>query len=158
MKAKIIKKKLELFHIIRNEREKGKIIVTTNGTFDILHPGHIRLFEYAKNLGDILVIGLNSDKSVKKYKDPERPFVSENDRAEVLSALRYIDYIYIFNEETPIRFIKAVKPHIHVNASTYGKDCIERKAVEEKGGRIELFDIIGDYSTTNLVKKIRGEK
>jgi len=149
-----IKKRKELSKIVEQLKKEGKTIVTTNGTFDLLHYGHVKLFEYAKNQGDILIVGVNSDKSVKKYKAENRPIISQKYRAEVLAALQYTDYITIFNEPECIKFVKSVKPHIHVNASTYGYDCIERPTVEKYGGQIKLFDVIKGHSTTDIIKKI----
>lgn len=149
-----IKKRKELTKIVEQLKNEGKTIVTTNGTFDLLHYGHVKLFEYAKKQGDILVIGMNSDKSVKKYKSKNRPIINQRYRAEVLAAIQYIDYVTIFNEADSINFVKLVKPHVHINASTYGYDCIERGAVEKYGGKIKLFGIIKGHSTTDIIKRI----
>ena len=149
-----IKKRRELSKIVKELKEEGNKIVTTNGTFDILHYGHIKLFEYAKQQGNILVVGINSDKSVKMYKDPNRPIIKQKYRAEILSALEYIDYVTIFNEPDPKKFIESVKPNIHVNSAEYGYDCIEKDTVERYGGKIKLFNIIKGHSTSELIKKI----
>ena len=157
MNAKI-KKRSEIGKIVEQLKQEGKTIVTTNGTFDLLHYGHIKLFEYAKQQGDILVVGMNSDISVKKYKGKNRPIIKQEYRAEIMAAIKYIDYITIYNEENCINFVKSIKPDIHVNASTYGYNCIERQAVEKHGGKIKLFDIIKGQSTTELIEKIKKLK
>ena len=153
MKSKI-KKRRELGKIVQQLKKEGNKIVTTNGTFDLLHYGHIKLFEYAKKQGDILVVGMNSDKSVKMYKNPNRPIVKQKYRAEVIEAIQHIDYVTIFNEIDSIKFVKSIKPDIHVNSAQYGYDCIEREIVEKYGGKIKLFDVIRGHSTSELIKKI----
>lgn len=149
-----IKKREEIIKIAEQLKKEGKKIVTTNGAFDLLHYGHIKLFEHAKQQGDILIVGLNSDESVKKYKDKNRPITNQEHRAEVLAAIEHIDYVTIFDEPDCINFVESVKPDIHVNAATYGYDCIERGTVEKHGGKIKLFDIIKGHSTTELIEKI----
>lgn len=149
-----IKKRKELEKIAKQLKEKGKKIVTTNGTFDLLHYGHKKLLEYAKEQGDILIVGINSDKSIKLYKDMNRPIVRQKYRAEMLSSIRYVDYVVIFHEPNPIKLIQAIKPDVHVNSITYGYDCVERETVEKYGGKIKLFDIIEGHSTSELIKKI----
>lgn len=149
-----IKTREEIIKISEQLKKKGKKIVTTNGAFDLLHYGHIKLFEFAKQQGDILIIGLNSDESVKKYKDEKRPIINQKHRAEVLAAIESIDYVTIFDEPECIKFVESVKPNIHVNAATYGYGCIEKGAVEKHGGEIKLFDIIKGHSTTELIEKI----
>lgn len=149
-----IKTREEIKEVAEQLRKEGKKIVTTNGAFDMLHYGHIKLFEFAKQQGDVLIIGLNSDKSIKEYKSKNRPIINQEHRAEMLAAIQCIDYITIFDEPDCIKFVESVKPHVHVNASTYGYNCIEKGVVEKHGGKIKLFEIIKGYSTTDLVKKI----
>ena len=117
----------ELKDISEKLRNEGKIVITTNGVFDILHIGHIRYLQEAKKLGDTLIVAINSDSSVKKIKDPKRPLNNENDRAEALAALECIDYVAIFDEDDPIIFLKAIKPHIHVKGSDYDMSKIIEK-------------------------------
>lgn len=149
-----IKKREEIAKIAEQLKKEGKKIVTTNGTFDLLHYGHVKLFEYAKKQGDVLIVGLNSDESVKKYKSKNRPIVSQEHRAEILAALECVDYVTIFDEPDCIEFVKLTKPNVHVNAATYGYNCIEKETVEKYGGEIHLFAIIKGHSTTELIKKI----
>ena len=151
-----IKTKQEIEKIVEKLKKQGKKIVTTNGVFDILHIGHIRTFEEAKKQGDILIVGLNSDSSVKKIKGPERPINNENDRAEVLAALEIIDYIVIFEEETPIKLLELIKPDVHVKYEDYGKGMIEAETVKKYSGKIFLTKKIKGYSTTDIIKRMKN--
>ncbi len=138
-------------------RKQGKRIVTTNGCFDILHVGHVRILKQSKALGDILVVGINSDASVRALKGPERPINNQNDRAELLSSLECVDVVSIFDEGTPVEFIKVVKPDIHVKGADYKpQDLEETPVVEGLGGRVEILPLVPQKSTTSLVQKIRG--
>ena len=137
------------------EELKNKIIVTTNGVFDILHLGHIKYLQEAKKLGDILIVAINSDSSVKQIKGPERPINSEQSRAEVLAALSFVDYIIIFNETDPVKILSDIKPDIHVKGGDYKIDeIIEKDIVEKSNGKIVLIPEIKGYSTTDLINKI----
>ena len=145
----------ELKNIVEELKKQNKKIVTTNGVFDIIHIGHIRYLKEAKKLGDILIIGINSDASVKRIKDSKRPLNTENDRAEVLAALECVDYVTIFNEVNPIIFLRAVKPNIHVKGGDYNiNQIIEKDTVEENKGEIKLIPEVKGYSTTDFIKKI----
>lgn len=142
---------------IEGLRKQGKTIVTTNGCFDILHVGHVRILKQAKSLGDVLVVGINSDASVRDLKGPERPINNQDDRAEVLASLECVDVVSIFTEGTPVEFIKVVKPDIHVKGADYKpQDLEETPVVESLGGRIEILPLVPQKSTTSLVQKIRG--
>lgn len=158
-----IKTKEELKEIIKKLKEENKKIVFCNGCFDILHLGHIKFLEEAKQQGDILIVGLNSDSSVKEWKKQQekkdwnkRPINSELERAKILSKLGMINYIIIYDDLTPISLIEFIKPDIHVNGSDYGEDCIEAEAVKKHGGKIHVVKLIDNYSTTNLIKKIKN--
>jgi rfaE bifunctional protein nucleotidyltransferase chain/domain len=142
---------------IEGLRKQGKSIVTTNGCFDILHVGHVRILKQSKALGDILVVGINSDASVRNLKGPERPINNQDDRAELLSSLECVDIVSIFDEGTPVEFIKVVKPDIHVKGADYKpQDLEETPVVESLGGRVEILPLVPQKSTTSLVQKIRG--
>lgn len=155
MKNEKIKSVDELDIISKKIKSEGKKIITTNGVFDIIHIGHIRYLQEAKRLGDILIIGVNSDNSVKRIKDSRRPINNEDDRAEVLAALECVNYVTIFNENDPINFLSVIKPDIHVKGGDYGEDeIIEKDTVNSNGGKIELLPLIGGYSTTNFIKEI----
>jgi rfaE bifunctional protein nucleotidyltransferase chain/domain len=157
-----LKEKLKTFEkiqpILDNLRKQGKTIVTLNGSFDLIHSGHIYMFQEAKKQGDILILGLNSDKSYKEYKDKRGPLISEKHRAAMLAALADIDYIVLFDETTPIRFLKTVKPDVHCNGSEYGKDCIESETLKHINTRLhvipELHSEEDRFSTTNLIDTI----
>ena len=143
----------ELNIILEDCRKKGKRIVFTNGCFDILHRGHVEYLQKARELGDLLVLGLNSDSSVKRLKGDERPINNEMDRAIVLSALECITYICIFDEDTPLELIKLVKPDILVKGGDYKiEDVVGREYSKET----VLIDFVDGYSTTNIIKKINS--
>ncbi len=142
---------------IEGLRKQGKSIVTTNGCFDILHVGHVRILKQAKALGDVLVVGINSDASVRELKGPERPINNQDDRAELLASLECVDVVSIFTEGTPVEFIKVVKPDIHVKGADYKpQDLEETPVVESLGGKVEILPLVPQKSTTSLVQKIRG--
>ena len=144
----------ELKDIVENLKKENKKIVTTNGVFDILHIGHIRYLQEAKKLGDVLIVAINSDNSVKKIKDPKRPLNNENNRAEALASLECVDYITTFSEENPIMFLEAIKSDIHVKGGDYKIDkIIEKDTVEKNNGKLVLIPEVKGYSTTALIKK-----
>lgn len=145
---------IELAQALKQHRQRGETIVTTNGGFDILHTGHLHLLREAKKQGDVLVVGLNSDRSVKMSKGDTRPFNSENDRAEMLCALSMVDYVVLFDEKDCIDFVRRVKPDVHVNDSDYGENCIERAAVLEGGGRLHIVQKVAGRSTTDFARRI----
>ena len=138
--------------IIKREKSFNKKIVFTNGCFDILHRGHVTYLKHAKTLGDILVLGLNSDDSVRRLKGPERPVNNEQDRAVVLEALECIDYIVIFEEDTPLNLIKNVMPDILVKGGDYKAEDVVGK---EYAGRVEIIDFVEGYSTTSTINKLK---
>lgn len=143
----------EITRIVKNLKKQNKKIVTFNGSFDILHAGHIKSFQEAKKLGDILIVLLNSDKSVRSYKGPNRPINSQEDRAQVLAALEYIDFITVFDELTPNEILAKIKPDIHCKGKEWGKNCIERAVVEKNGGRIHILKWQKGLSTSRLIEK-----
>ena len=137
------------FSKIRSENKK---IVFTNGCFDIIHPGHIHVLSQAKLLGDILVVGLNSDKSVKKLKGKERPLVNESDRAKILLSIKYVDYVTIFDESTPKDIIEKIKPDTLVKGGDYiVDDIVGSKFVINSGGRVEIVKFLDGYSSSNYI-------
>ncbi len=141
----------EIKGISEKLKREGKRIVTTNGCFDILHPGHVYLLEKAKEKGDVLIVGLNSDESVRANKGEGRPVKDERSRALVLAAFETVDYVVIFREETPIEFIKAVKPDVHCNSSEYGEECVEAEILKEVGAELCLVERVGGWSTTGIL-------
>ncbi|MDP2598327.1 MAG: adenylyltransferase/cytidyltransferase family protein [Candidatus Liptonbacteria bacterium] len=138
-------------------RKRGLKVVTENGCFDLIHVGHTRNLAHAKSLGDILVVGINSDASVRKLKGKNRPIVPAKERAEVLASLAYVDYVFIYNSTSPILWLRKIKPGIHVKgagATAHPAFIPEKNAVEAGGGRIVLAPYIADHSTTDLEKRI----
>ena len=138
-------------------RRGGKRIVFTNGCFDILHAGHVRYLAEARAFGDCLVLGLNSDVSVRGLKGPDRPINSEADRAEVLGALRSVDYVVIFDDPTAEPLISKVRPDVYVKGGDYTLETLpEAKIVQSYGGRVEFIRMVEGRSTTNVIEKIRA--
>jgi len=137
-------------------RAKGKRVVTINGSFDILHNGHLYILNEARQRGDVLIVGLNSDSSVRSYKGPNRPIIPERQRAEMLLALRMVDYVHIFDETDPIAFLAEVRPDVHVNGSEYGAECIESEAVRRAGGQIYIVDRIPGLSTSGVIASLQN--
>ena len=128
----------------------------TNGCYDIIHPGHIKFLEEAKKLGDILIVALNSDESVKMNKGPNRPINDENSREQILKSIRAVDIVVKFNERTPLRIIKKIKPNFLVKGGDYNKiKIVGEDFVKKYGGKVLKLDYYKNYSTTNLIKKIK---
>ena len=147
----------ELLNTLKSLRRKKKKVVFTNGCFDILHAGHVNYLAKAKSLGDILVIGLNSDSSVKKLKGRSRPVVSQKNRAIVLGALWAVDFVVIFNELTPIKLIKAIKPDVLVKGGDWKKEnIIGADFIESYGGKVKSLRYIKGLSTRGIVKRIKN--
>ena len=145
----------QLLNIVEERRDRGEKVVFTNGCFDLLHIGHLRYLEAARHLGDFLIIGLNSDSSIRKIKGRSRPFLPEKERAEILSSLEFVDYIVIFEELTPCNLIENLKPDFHVKGGDYKReDLPELSVVESYGGEVVLLKEVAGQSTTNLVEKI----
>jgi rfaE bifunctional protein nucleotidyltransferase chain/domain len=144
--------------ILRFGREKrnGRRIVFTNGCFDLLHPGHVRCFELARALGDALIVGLNSDASVRQLKGPGRPVMPERERAEILAALESVDGVIIFDEPTPRELISRLLPDVLVKGGDWpGDRIVGREEVEAAGGRVVSLPLVPGYSTTAILQKIR---
>ena len=143
-------------NVVTTLKAEGKKIVFTNGCFDILHVGHVRYLNEAKALGDILILGLNSDSSVKSLKGSNRPINNESDRAEVLSALKAIDYVVIFDEKTAENIVGEVKPDIYAKGGDYSIDTLpEAKIVAEHGGKTVLLQLVDGKSSTNIINKCK---
>lgn len=156
MKNKKIKSQKEIQKISKNLRRQKKRIIAVSGCFDILHRGHIDFLSRAKKHGDVLVVLLNSDVSVKRYKGPTRPLNTLSDRADVLAGFSVVDYIVSFDETAPLKILGVIKPHVFCQGSDWGKNCIERETVEKNGGKIAVIKTIDGVSTTNLIEKIRA--
>jgi rfaE bifunctional protein nucleotidyltransferase chain/domain len=151
-----IKSEKEIIEIVKKAKQKKKTIVTTNGSFDIFHYGHIKLFEEAKQQGDILIVGINSDASVKAYKGPDRPINPENARAGLVASLQYVDYVFLFDDTTPNRWLELIAPDIHCNSSEYGENCVERPTLDKLGAKLHLVyrNENDGLSTTEMIQKI----
>ena len=154
MKQKI-KTRKELLRIIKDLKAKGKRIVFTNGCFDLLHIGHVRYLEKARALGDVLVVGVNSDSSVRKLKGPKRPILPEEERAGILSGLGCVDYITIFREIDPLKLITSLRPDVLVKGGDWTKEqTVGKEVVERLGGEVVIIPFIKGASTSNLIETI----
>ena len=137
-------------------RAAGRRVVFTNGVFDLLHPGHVRYLQQARALGDVLVIAINSDRSVRANKGPDRPITPESERAEILAALACVDAVTVFDEETPFNVINDVQPDVLVKGADWGHDAIVgRDSVEARGGRVVRIAVEQGHSTTAIIARIR---
>jgi rfaE bifunctional protein nucleotidyltransferase chain/domain len=155
MRRKVLQRDA-LVEVVKNLRDRGKRVVFTNGCFDLIHLGHVRYLGEAKKHGDILVVGLNSDGSVRRLKGKGRPFVPERDRAELLAALEAVDYVTIFGEDTPAALIEALGPDLIVKGADYTlEEVVGRETVERSGGCVVIVPLVEDRSTTKLIEKIR---
>jgi D-glycero-beta-D-manno-heptose 1-phosphate adenylyltransferase len=146
----------DVARFVADSRAARQTIVFTNGVFDILHPGHVRYLQEARALGDLLIVGLNADASVRRNKGPERPINPEAERAEVLAALACVDAVVIFDEDTPAEIVRAVQPDILVKGADWPADqIVGRDTVEARGGRVVLMPVEPGHSTTAIVERIR---
>jgi len=137
-------------------RDAGKTIVFTNGVFDLLHPGHLRYLQQARGLGDLLIVGLNSDRSVRANKGEGRPITPEDERIEILEALACVDAVVVFDEDTPHAVIAALQPDVLVKGADWAEDAIVgRDIVEARGGKVVRMPVERGYSTTAIVERIR---
>jgi D-beta-D-heptose 7-phosphate kinase/D-beta-D-heptose 1-phosphate adenosyltransferase len=137
------------------ERDAGHKIVFTNGVFDILHAGHVQFLREAKALGDVLVVGVNSDSSTRRFKGPGRPINSERDRMALVAALDAVDHVVLFDEDTPTELIRLLRPHIHVKGGDYATEALpEAQAVREVGGHVVIVPLAGSMSTTSMIDRI----
>ncbi|MDA1185032.1 MAG: D-glycero-beta-D-manno-heptose 1-phosphate adenylyltransferase [Acidobacteria bacterium] len=143
--------------LARDVRATGGTLVFTNGVFDLLHPGHVRYLRDARALGDALIVGLNSDRSVRVNKGPDKPITPERERAELLLALASVDAVVIFDDDTPLAIISAIEPDVLVKGADWGPDnIVGRDVVEARGGRVVRVELAKGYSTSNIVRKVRG--
>lgn len=149
-----------LAQALQNWRDASQTIVFTNGVFDLLHPGHISQLQAAKAFGDILVVGLNSDASVKLLaKGEDRPIIDELARQTVLAELRCVDAVALFDGPTPLELIELIKPDVLVKGADYrGKEVVGQEFVEASGGRVELVKLVEGYSTTAIIERLRQQK
>jgi D-beta-D-heptose 7-phosphate kinase/D-beta-D-heptose 1-phosphate adenosyltransferase len=144
-----------LIRLVQQRKRNGERVVFTNGCFDLLHPGHIRLLEECRALGDVLVVAINTDASVRRNKGLNRPLIPEQERAELLAALAAVDYVTVFDEPTPREIIAAMLPHILVKGNDWGPtEIVGREEVEADGGEVISIPLEPGYSTTRLIERI----
>ena len=148
----------ELEKLAESLRHDGKRIVTTNGCFDVLHVGHVRILQAAKECGDVLIVGINSDDSVKRLnKGPNRPVNTEADRAEILANLKSVDYVTVFGEDTPVEFLTLIRPNVHVKGADYSPSQLaETPVVESFGGEVKILALVPGKSTTSTIARMRS--
>jgi rfaE bifunctional protein nucleotidyltransferase chain/domain len=150
----LILKREELVELVNAEKKKGKTIVLANGCFDILHVGHVRYLEGARDLGDVLVVGINSDNQVTRLKGQGRPILSELDRAEIVASLNAVDLVTIFDEPTVTELLLAIKPDIHAKGTDYTEETVpERDIVRSFGGQVRIVGDPKNHSTSDLIRR-----
>lgn len=136
-------------------RKAGKSIATLNGSFDLLHAGHLEILHQGSKQADVLIVALNSDASIKSYKGPARPIISLLYRLQLISALQFVDYVTWFDESDPRNILSLIKPDIHINGAEYGENCIESDVVKENGGRVHIVSLVPGLSTSAIIQKIK---
>lgn len=144
--------KIETF--VRELKNRNESIATLNGSFDLLHAGHLQIIFQASQMADILIVALNSDSSIKKYKSAERPIITLKDRMQMMAALEFVDYVTWFDEINPIEILSRIKPNVHVNGAEYGTHCIEAETVIAHGGKIHIVPLLPGLSTSAILEKI----
>jgi D-beta-D-heptose 7-phosphate kinase/D-beta-D-heptose 1-phosphate adenosyltransferase len=137
-------------------RSTGKTIATINGSFDLLHAGHLHILYEGSQTADIFVVALNSDKSIQTYKSPERPLISLEYRLQMMAALGFVDFVTWFDETDPRHVLSLIKPDVHVNGAEYGDQCIEAQTVKENGGKLHIVPLIPGLSTSQIIAKIQS--
>lgn len=140
--------------LVSTLRMQGKKIATLNGSFDLLHAGHLQIIFEASQVADVLIVALNTDHSIQQYKSLKRPFIPLEYRLEMMAALEFVDFITWFEELDPREILSKIKPDIHVNGAEYGENCIEAEVVKKQGGRIHIVQLVPGLSTTQIVQKI----
>lgn len=144
----------ELAATLSTIRQQGKTIATLNGSFDLMHAGHLHMIFEASQMGDILILALNTDRSIQEYKSPLRPIIPLEYRLQMMAALEFVDYVTWFDETDPRQILGMIKPDVHVNGSEYGYDCIEAEVVKSHGGKIHIVQLIPGLSTSQILNKI----
>ena len=151
-----VKSLAEIAELAAEARKNGKSVVFTNGCFDLLHRGHVHILRQAKAAGDLLVVGMNSDKSVRSIKGPARPILPETDRVELIAAMEMVDYVVLFDEPDPYQLIAAIKPNVLAKGGDWSADKIIGAAiVEQDGGRVAVIPYLKGFSTTAIIERIR---
>ena len=154
--GKIVNKE-EIIDIVKNLKKENKKTVFTNGCFDILHVGHVRYLKASKKCGDVLIVGVNSDSSVRNLKGPTRPINNENDRAEIVSELGFVDYVVLFSENSPAKLLEEIKPDIYTKGADYTLETLPEAPVAIKNNiKVEFINLVEGKSTTNTIKAINS--
>lgn len=153
-KAKVIDP-LELGRKIQELKNQGFTIATLNGSFDLMHAGHLHIIYEASKMADVLIVALNSDASIQTYKAKNRPIIPLNYRMEMMCAIEFVDYVTSFEETDPCKLLEIIQPNVHVNGAEYGENCIEAEVVKKHGGKIVIVPLIGGLSTSNIINKIQ---
>lgn len=144
----------ELRNKISELRQAGLSIATLNGSFDLMHAGHLHILYEASQTADVLIVALNSDNSIKRYKDPERPIIPLKYRMMMMAAIEFVDFVTWFEETDPRKILEVIKPDVHVNGAEYGENCIEADTVKKNGGRIHIVNLIPGLATSKIINKI----
>lgn len=145
----------DLGRTVSEIKKSGKTIATLNGSFDLLHAGHLQIIYEASQVADVLIVALNSDQSIKKYKSPLRPLITLEYRLQMMASLGFVDYVTWFEETDPIRILNVIKPDVHVNGAEYGENCIEADIVKTNGGRLHIVSLVQGLSTSHVISKIK---
>lgn len=153
-----LKTRQQIAKLAKNLKRDGKKVVTINGSFDVLHDGHVKILKAAKKYGDVLIVALNSDKSIRRYKGPTRPIHAQKKRVDAITKFDYVDYVVLFDEINSREILDEIKPNVHVNGSDWGKNCIERSTVEKNDGIIKVVKLKDRYSTSNIIKAMHDPK
>lgn len=147
----------QLSHRIQQLRAQHQTITTLNGSFDLLHAGHLQILFEASQMGGILLVALNTDRSIQQYKNPKRPIIPLEYRLQMLAALQFVDYLTWFEETDPRQILSIIQPNIHVNGAEYGENCIEAETVKSYGGKMHIVHLVPGLSTSTIVRKIQEE-
>lgn len=146
----------ELEQKVADLKNQGLKVATLNGSFDLLHAGHLEILTQASLQGDVLIVALNSDQSIQAYKSPSRPIIPLEYRLRMMAALEMVDYVTWFDETDPRELLGKIRPHVHVNGAEYGEQCIEASTVLSHGGRIHIVQLVPGLSTSSIIKKIKN--
>lgn len=152
-KSKIIDPQ-KIGEVAEKQRTKGKTIATLNGSFDLMHAGHLHIIYEASKAADVLILALNTDRSIQQYKSSLRPIIPLEYRLQMMAALEFVDFVTWFDETDPRAILSKIKPNVHVNGAEYGENCIEAETVKSHGGKIHIVQLVPGLSTTQILKKI----
>lgn len=154
-KAKILNPS-DLIKRVEKLRQEGKTIATLNGSFDLMHAGHLHMIYEASKAADVLIMALNTDRSIQQYKSPDRPIIPLEYRLQMVAALGFVDFVTWFDETDPCTLLEMIKPDVHVNGAEYGENCIEADVVKANGGKLKIVELVPGLSTSQIIKKIQG--